>query len=167
MSINTKFTTIIALLQANQDKKVSEIFSEALKLAESSKKTKVSLQIKAGKTVAIFCYYHKQWELLADVPYGNKASSTTGYNTMCKCGVRHWTAQNNARKNVASKVLDELTAGTITVEQMTDRKAELLAELSTINTSDKPPGYATLEEVNAARETYTSRQAAKKAKQGK
>ena len=153
MSINI----IITLLQGNLDKQVSEVLPEVLKLASTTKQAKTSLQDEQGKTVAIFCYYHKQWEILADVPYGNKASSTTGYNTMCKCGVRHWTRQNNARKNIANLVLDELTNGSITVGQMAGRKAELLAELSQINPADKPVGYANLEDLTAELESRTKK----------
>lgn len=154
MSINTKktFEEVVHFLEANRDKKVATIMDEIYELTARKANSKTFLVNEKGDVVAIYCYYHKQWELLSDVEYGKKASSATGFNTMCKVGVRHWTRQNNAVKQVGEKVLDLLDKGEIDASEIADTKERLIAEAKVINQEDMPAGYETLEEVTEALE---------------
>lgn len=63
--------------------------------------------------VAVFCYYHKQWELVDHIEYGKKAGTKTGLNTMCKEGVSAWTKNNRTKAKVKDDLLSQFTAGAI------------------------------------------------------
>jgi len=152
MTIITKkaFVEIVELLEKNKNKKVSTILGQIKEMTAQKSNLKTFAVDDKGAVVAVFCYYHKQWELVADVPYGKKASSTTGLNTMCKVGVSAWTKQNNAVKKVGSAVLALLEAGTIEATEIADTKERLIAEAKAINTEDMPEGFATSEEALAS-----------------
>lgn len=63
--------------------------------------------------VAVYCYYHKQWELVSSIEYGKKAGTKTGLNTMCKEGVSAWTKSNRAKVKAKDDLLALYTAGEI------------------------------------------------------
>jgi hypothetical protein len=146
MTIKKSFTEIVEFLEANKNKKVSTILDEIYSITSQKSMSKTFLTNDKGEVFAIFCYYHKQWELLSEVDYGLKASSTTGYNTMCKIGVKHWTAQNKQAKEVGSRVLAMLEEGEISASEINETRERLLAETRTIITDDMPIGYNTAED---------------------
>ena len=53
---------------------------EALMLAKKGGSDKGSTFIKDadGNVIAIYCYYHKKWELVEHIEYGKKANTATG-----------------------------------------------------------------------------------------
>ena len=86
-----------------------------------------------GNVVAVFCYYHKRWELVEHVPYGSKASNqATGLNTMCKQGVSNWTKQNRRYQDAKNKLLDQVLAGELDREAMAQEMEVLNAEYKAI-----------------------------------
>jgi len=119
-TIKKSFEEIYNLLVSNKDKKVSSIMNELLNLMETKQRDS-NHRFVNGK-LEIFCYYHKEWELLEQVEYGSKANSTTGYNTMCKVGVNCWTKQQRDFKTNKSELLDLLANGKLEVN---DLKAKL------------------------------------------
>ena len=152
MTIITKkaFVELVTFLETNKDKKVNTILEQIKEMTAQKANLKTFINDEAGNVVAIFCYYHKQWEIIADVEFGKKASSSTGFNTMCKVGVSKWTKQNNAVKAVNLTVLEMLEAEEITTEEISSAKEKLVAEAKTIDETDMPNGYLTAEEaVNA------------------
>ena len=146
MTIKKSFVEVVSFLEANKNKKVSSILEEIYKMTEQSNKSKTFLLDSNGEVFAIYCYYHKQWELLTEVEFGKKASSTTGFNTMCKIGVSHWTKQNNAVKKIGETVLNMLENNEIQADEISSTKEKLTAEAKEINTDNMPIGYATEEE---------------------
>lgn len=146
MTIKKSYAEIVSFLEANKNKKVSTILDEIYEMTKTSTKSKTFLTNENGDIIAIFCYYHKQWELLDEVPYGKKASSTTGYNTMCKVGVSKWTAQNKAKKQVGEQILEALESGEIQADEINDTREAMLAKLNVIDETDMPIGYATEED---------------------
>lgn len=146
MTIKQNYVELVNFLQANANKKVSSIMPEILAMTQSKTQSKTFLTNEQGDIIAIFCYYHKQWELLDEVPFGVKAHSTTGYNTMCKQGVSSWTKQNNAIKKVGETVLQLLENGLINASEISAKKDELIAEAKQIDTTNMPIGYATADE---------------------
>jgi len=156
MTINTKkvYVELVEFLEANKNKKVSTILEQVKEMTKQKVSAKTSLTNETGEVVAIYCYYHKQWEILADVPYGKKASSTTGFNTMCKVGVSNWTKQNNAIKKVGETVLSKLESGEIGAADIADTKAKLIAEAKEINTDNMPEGFESTEAVLASLEEH-------------
>lgn len=105
-TIKKNFTMIHSILLNNQDKKVSDIMDLLTSEMESKVRDKNHFEDEHG--FWIFCYYHKEWELVSQVEYGSKASSTTGYNTMCKVGVNCWTKQQRDFKTNKSNLLERV-----------------------------------------------------------
>ena len=147
-TINTKkaFIPLVYFLEKNSTKKVSTILAEIYKMTEAKTQQKTSFSDESGTVIAVFCYYHKQWELVNDVPFGQKASSTTGLNSMCKVGTSRWTKQNARVKKVGNEILALLEAGKLEANQISDKKEELEAKAREIDTEDMPTGFKTLEE---------------------
>ena len=85
-----------------------------------------------GNVVAIYCYYHKQWELLSECEYGKKATSATGYNTMCKEGVSKWTKQQRVKKQAEAGLLDRVIAGELSTDDIPNEQVRLAEEAKII-----------------------------------
>jgi len=149
-TIKKQYQDIHALLLANKGKKVSTIMDELEVLMSAKSKTSI-IHWEDEKVVAIYCYYHKQWELVSEVEYGKKASTKSGLNTMCKIGVSAWTKQQKSVKQVADDIMDEVIAGTIEIKDVKRVKDERLAKARAIDTSNTPNGYAELEDLIATR----------------
>jgi len=105
MSIKKQYAEIIAFLEENKNKKISTILEEAKAMCESKKATKNFRINVDGEVTEIYCYYHKQWEVLADVEYGTKKHSASGYNSMCKAGVNQWSKQQREAKKAREELL--------------------------------------------------------------
>lgn len=132
-NIKKQYQEIYALLASNKNKKVSTIMDQLEELM--SKKSaggvdgKTFIKDDDGNVVAIFCYYHKKWELLEECEYGLKASSSTGYNTMCKEGVREWNAQQKEIKALDGHLINEVASGELAVENIEAVKQARIAEI--------------------------------------
>ena len=147
MTIKKQFVDLVAFLEANSNRKVSSIIDEIYAIAESKKRDTTVMKNDEGEVIAIFCYYHKQWELLNEFEYGAKASSVSGFNTMCKVGVSKWTkAQANAKK-AKEQVLDDVSNGVIDPSDIKARLEEVETERLLIDTTDMPIGFATEEDM--------------------
>ena len=142
MAIKKSYTDIVNFLQANENKKVSTVLDEILAMCESKKQSSTFIKDSDGKIVAIYCYYHKQWEILIDVPYGSKANSTTGFNTMCKVGTSMWTKQQRNAKKANEELLDNVMNGNILASDIQGHKDDIEAVRKTINLTDMPTGFA-------------------------
>ena len=146
MTIKKQFVNLVEFLEANSNKKVSTIIDEIYAMAESKKRDTTVMKNDKGEVIAIFCYYHKQWEYLNEVEYGAKASSVSGFNTMCKIGVSKWTkAQANAKK-AKEQVLDDVSNGVIDPSDIKARLEEVENERLLIDVTNMPIGYETLQE---------------------
>ena len=148
-TIKKQFVEIIAFLEANKNKKVDTILAEAIAMAESKKRDSTVLKDDEGNVIAIYCYYHKQWELLKDVPYGKKASSASGYNTMCKVGVSKWTKQQSLAKKAKEEILTLVQEGEIDPSDIKIKLDEVEANRLVIDTNDMPIGFANEEDIDA------------------
>lgn len=146
INIRKSHIQVVDFLERNKDKKVKDILDELKQLVALKVQTKTHISNPSGEVVAVFCYYHKQWELVSETDYGKKASSTTGLNTMCKVGTREWTKQNNRVKAIGSTILEMLTSGKLETTDIEDKKAELTLAAKVINTDEMPKGYS-LEEL--------------------
>lgn len=128
--IKKGFVDLVNLLESNKNKKVSDILPLVLEMATSKKIEKTFIKDDNGNVVQIFCYYHKQWEDVAH--YGKKASSHTGYNTMCKQGVNQWTKQQSEAKSAKAAMLEALESGKLQVSEIATRMAEIEAHRNRI-----------------------------------
>lgn len=115
--IKKAFVELVNLLEANKGKKVSTIMPQILELA-SAKVASTTFHKVDDEVVAIYCYYHKQWELIANIPYGLKASTASGYNTMCKEGTSQWTKQQRQAKQRKEALLDDVASGKLDAKML-------------------------------------------------
>jgi len=141
MSIKKSYTDIISFLEANQSKKVSSIMEEVLLMAESKKQSTTSLFNDDGSVFAIFCYYHKQWEIVKDVPYGSKANTATKLNTMCKVGNSKWTKKQRDAKTALANLIDKVAVGDIQPTDIKSHKDDIETIRLTMDKVDMPIGY--------------------------
>jgi len=152
MTIKKSYVELVSFLEANKNKKVSTILDEVYEMTKQASRSRTFLTNKEGDVIAIFCYYHKQWELIDQTSYGKKASSTTGYNTMCKIGVSEWTKQNKAIKQTGETVLSMLENGEIEANEISSTKEKLIDDIKQINEDNRPVCYETEETVLEAYE---------------
>lgn len=112
-TVKKNFESIYQLLLDNQNKKVSAILPQLVELMEPKVAAKTHKVDEEGNVTHVFCYYHKEWEAVSEVPYGKKASTTTGLNTMCKEGVSNWTKQQRELKVTKEDILTKVASGEI------------------------------------------------------
>lgn len=143
MTIKKAYVELIAFLEANSNRKVSTILAEAKEMCEAknsggSETGSTFIKDANEETVAIFCYYFKKWMPLCDVEFGKKASTATGYNTMCKEGVSNWTKQQRKAKVANTELLDKVASGDIEVTDIAEHKANIEAERKSIVEFSEP-----------------------------
>lgn len=127
---------VLTILNENSNKKVSSIIEliEELEFEQQkSQRQKTYLMDDNNQPFAIFCYYHKQWELVAETEYGVKASTKTGLNTMCKLGTNMWTKQQKVAKQEQADLLERLIEGDITTDEANDLKNEIESNRTAID----------------------------------
>jgi hypothetical protein len=153
MTVKKQFEELAAFLEANKTRKVGTVLPELL--AMMSRKNNASgqpttfLKDEDGNVVAVFCYYHKKYELVAEVPYGVKSGTATGLNTMCKEGTSNWSKQQRQKKTNESHLLTKLVSKEIAADQLGDLQAFYLEESKVIVPRTDEHGFDTLEEVQA------------------
>lgn len=97
--------------------------------------------------VAVYCYYHKKWELVDHIAYGNKKGTKTGLNTMCKEGVSMWTKNNRGNAKAKDALLHKFTEGDITEAEFKDYLNDLKAPTAPEVHSDEEHSFDTLEQL--------------------
>ncbi len=118
---NTKkqYQELVAFLELNKNKKISTILDEVKAMCEAKKGGSNGETLKRdadGNVLEVYCWYHKEWEVVADVEYGTKKGTASGLNTMCKQGVSSWTKQQRVAKKQKDEVLDKLMNNELTQE---------------------------------------------------
>lgn len=119
MATKTQFAAILNLLNNNKSKKVATILKDPafLALVETKVRSTTAKYDANGQVTHIFCYYHKEWEEVATTPYGKKASTKHGLNTMCKAGASAWTKQQRVARELKEETLQCLLEGLLTREE--------------------------------------------------
>lgn len=131
-NIKVSYKELVEFLEANKNKKVSTLMPSILEMVTSKTIAKTFKTNDEGEVTRIFCYYHKEWEDITLVPYGNKKSSSTGYNTMCKEGVSNWSKQQRIAKQATSELLTSLANGDIAIEDLNTHKDAIEQARTTI-----------------------------------
>jgi len=147
MNIKKPYAEIVDFLMNNENKKVSSILGEILLMCESKKQDSTVIKDADGKVIAIYCWYHKQYELLKDVPYGAKANSTSGFNTMCKVGVSKWTKAQRDAKTSLTTLLSQVGKGEVEPADIVKLQHDIEAKRLAMDTTDMPIGFASEEEL--------------------
>lgn len=125
MNIKKQYKEIFEVLKSNENKKVSTILPQLIELMSAKQSQRNFITDEDGKVIAVFCYYHKKWELVDTIEYGVKKGTASGLNSMCKEGVRQWTRQQKVLKDSKAQLLNQLSAGEITVEELPDIQLKL------------------------------------------
>lgn len=151
--IKKQFSDIYEFLVKNQEKKVRDILPMLTKIMSSKNQERTYLAIN-GNIIAIYCYYHKKWELVDYIEYGKKASTATGLNTMCKEGVRMWTRQQNEAKKQKEVLLAKIATGQINTEKLNEALRQLEAERAKIEPLPKELNKYSFETKEEALEAF-------------
>jgi len=133
MSIKKQYQTIHAMLTDITGTKLTKAkFAELEKLMTSKTMAKTFKKDEDGNVTHVYCYYHKEWEDVSEVPYGAKASTAHGYNTMCKQGVSNWTRQQRLMKQAKADLLEDIANGKIEATDLAGHIAKIEEEAKTI-----------------------------------
>ena len=139
MAIKKAYQDIVSLLEANLEVPVSEVIERVKELSESKRASggggSRHMKDTEGTVVAVFDYYFKKWMPLVGaeaVDFGTKASAATGFNSMCKAGVSHWTKQQAAAKKATTQIIDDLESGELDVADIEARRAQIEATRTAI-----------------------------------
>ncbi len=153
MAIKKVFTDIMSLLAANMGETVESIYAqaEALASAKSGGGSGVTSFHKddEGNVIALRCGYFQKWFFAEEVEFGKKASSASGYNTMCKAGTSAWTKAQATFKKAKEQLLDDVSAGDVAPSDISAITEAL--EVARLTIADMPEGMPagadTLEEL--------------------
>ncbi len=121
-TIKKGFIGVYDILIDNKDKKVKDIMNLILPIMTSQQRDKNHFEDEHG--LWVFCYYHKEWELVSQVEYGSKVNTSTGLNSMCKVGTNQWTRQQREFKKAKADLLNEVADGNIQVEDLQEKIEE-------------------------------------------
>ena len=145
MNVKKCYEEIAELLLANENKKVKTIMPQLLELMQ--KKNNASglantfIKDTDGNVIAVFCYYHKKFELISEVQYGSKKGTATGLNTMCKEGVSRWTKQQRIKKQSEAGLLAKIVDGSLLPEDLPTAQAEIAEIAKLIEPREDGHGY--------------------------
>lgn len=132
-TIKTQFVTLHNLIKENEGKKLTpKLIAKFEALMESKVMAKTFKKDDEGNVTHIFCYYHKEWEEVANVPYGKKASTSHGFNTMCKQGVSNWTKQQRVMKAEKAQLLDDVANEVVPSSDLAQTLKEIEERAKTI-----------------------------------
>lgn len=145
-NVKKAYVELVELLQANQNKKVSSILDQVLELATTKQQSKTYLTNDKGEVTHIFCYYHKKWEPLADVEFGKKKHSASGFNSMCKEGVNQWSKQQRDAKKQENDILDKVASGELSPDEIQAERERIAEDKNKIVTREDGIGFDSTDE---------------------
>lgn len=153
VNVKKAFVEIANLLQENSNKKVSTILPQLMELMTSkgsggSDIGKTFLKDDDGVVFAVYCYYHKKWELISECEYGSKKGTATNLNTMCKEGVSHWSKQQRVSKKAQTDLLAKLASGEVDQVDLANEMAIIEEERDIVVAREDGQGFDTAEEVS-------------------
>lgn len=151
-NIKKAYAEIVVLLQANEDAFVRDILPEVVSLASAKTgggggKATTFHKDEEGNIIAIRCYYHGLWMDPAVAEFGKKASSATGFNSMCKDGVSKWSSQQRAAKKAKEQLLLDVASGEVEATDLPALMAEIEEAASAVVPREDGYGFATVEEL--------------------
>jgi hypothetical protein len=126
--IKKGYTELYSILLKNEDMLVSEVMELLIPVMETQVRDTAHYTDEDGRLV-VFCYYHKQYEHVDQVPYGSKKNTVTGLNTMCKVGTNQWTKQQRDYTKSADTILSLIESGELahTKKAIAEKREEFMA----------------------------------------
>lgn len=151
-AVKKAYAELIAFLEANSDKKVKSILADAI--AMCSAKTgggggaaTTFVKNEAGEVIAVRDFYFQTWLDPKIIPFGGKASSATGLNSMCKAGVSKWTKAQRTFKQAQEALLKDVASGAVAATDISAKLNELEeARKAIIPLEGNYQGFETAEE---------------------
>ena len=153
--IKKQFEEVYQFLVEHKGRRVEEILPMLTQFMSSKNQERTYVADDDGNIIAIYCYYHKRWELVNYIEYGKKMSTATGLNTMCKEGVRMWTRQQNEAKKQKEVLLAKVATGQINSEQLTAELQKIEVEKNKIELISKELSKYSFETKDEALKAYT------------
>jgi len=123
--IKKVFAELYTLLEDNKDMKVKALLPQIMEIVTAKQMAKTFRLNEAGEVTHVYCWYHKMWEDISVAEYGSKPKTASALNSMCKEGVNQWTKQQRDYKKGKEDILDKLTKGTMTPDQIQAELVEL------------------------------------------
>jgi hypothetical protein len=157
-TIKKAFAPIISVLsaamQADPDATIASVFDEveglaAAKTGAGGGKASTFHRNDDGVVVAVKCYYLDKWLHLGapGVEFGEKKSSASGLNSMCKHGMSNWTKQNNAAKKEKEELLTRVSEKEVDASEVPNElKAIAERKDAIVPLEGDYQGFETLEE---------------------
>jgi len=151
-TIKKAFVEIVETLQANTNELVGDILPQIIALASAKTgggggKATTFHKNEDGQIVGVQCYYHGLWMSPEVAEFGKKASSATGYNSMCKDGVSKWTKQERVAKAAKEQLLLDVADGTVDAADLPAVMEEIENARKEREPREDAYGFATLEEL--------------------
>lgn len=145
-NVKKAYVELVELLEANENKKVSSIMDKVLELVTSKQQSKTYLTNDKGEVTHIFCYYHKKWEPLAEVEFGKKKHSASGFNSMCKEGVNQWSKQQRDAKKLEQELFDKLLKGELSTDEAQEQREAIANQKDEIVPREDGIGFDSITE---------------------
>ncbi len=151
-TIKKAFVEIVETLQANTNELVGDILPQIIALASAKTgggggKATTFHKNDDGVIVGVRCYYHGLWMSPEVVDFGKKASSATGFNSMCKDGVSKWTKQERAAKTAKEELLQNVASGDVEASDLAQVMADIEEAREARVAREDGYGFSTLEEL--------------------
>lgn len=157
VNIKKAFQPIMSLLAANMDATVGDIYTQAESLCAAKsggggQAAAVYVKNDAGEDVLVglHCSYHGLFFKPEEMPFGEKKSSASGFNTMSKDGLAKWTKQLGEFKKAKAEIVDKLKAGELELSDVDEYEATLEEKRQEIVPMEGVIGYETAEELIAS-----------------
>ena len=150
MNVKKQYEELAVFLEANKAKKVNTIMPQLIEMMQrknnASGQSSTFVKDEDGNVIAIYCYYHKMWELVSKAEYGSKKGTATGLNTMCKQGVSMWTKQQRNKKAEEALILTAVASGELAVADITAKQEEIADRSKVIEPRADGHGYESADE---------------------
>jgi len=150
MNVKKQYEELAVFLEANKAKKVNTIMPQLIEMMQrknnASGQSSTFVKDEDGNVVAVYCYYHKMWELVSKAEYGSKKGTATGLNTMCKQGVSMWTKQQRVKKQEEAAILNSVASGELAVENIAAKQEEIAEKSKLIEPRADGHGYESADE---------------------
>lgn len=121
--IKKSYVEIINFLEANKNKKVDTILDQLKSMCETKVTTKTFRTDEDGNTTEIFCWYFKEWMPVEE--FAPKKNTASGYNQMCRNGVRVWTKKQRDSEKLKLSLHEQHVTGEITLDELQDKLAKV------------------------------------------
>ena len=157
-TIKKDFQAIMALFQQSvalvDEHARNDLYNQALSLVSSKKSngsgssTTAYFDPVTRDLIAVYCYYHKTWELVANIEYGKKSGTKTGLNTMCKEGTSAWTKAYRKSQKDKDALAQKLLRDEVTKDEYAEQY-EAITNPAIEPHSDEEHSFATLDDLLA------------------